>query len=143
MSNLHCACGAPIEDMMGERPADIGPEHWTPIWVHRKDSTTPCINPRPIENLLPERQDRARLSDEMRKLHGDVNRAADAMRVMRDAVREFGAQLDGMSAMLDAVHRTRRATINQVWDKLIESGEVGAAKLVREMLKAHDRGDWQ
>lgn len=142
MSNLHCACGAPIEDIMGERPADVAPEDWTPVWAHRKDSTTPCIEPRPIENLVQERQDRARLSDEIRRLHDGVNQAADAMNTMRFAVREFGAQLDGMSAMLDAVHRTRRATINQVWDKLIEAGEMGAAKLVREMLKASDRGDW-
>lgn len=137
-----CVCGAPIEDMMAVGNADLAPEDQVHHWIHSPGSDTRCLDARPDRQDGANREAREALSADMQKMHSALNNAEGRMHDMARTVAEATKALNGLGRALDAVRHERRATLNQVWDKLIEQGDMVGANIVRNMVKAHNRGDW-
>lgn len=128
-----CICGEQIK-LMDE---EVDPT-W---WVHVPGSGTPCMDAVPVKRTLAA-QGRKALSEKL----ADTGKRLD---LAGDEIRELKAQADAVLARLEALDAgvmdpatVRRATLNQVWDKLIDAGNITGAQVVMRMIGSLSEGDW-
>jgi hypothetical protein len=121
-----CICGLQIV-AMDASAAD-------PVWIHRVN-TTSCKEPTPGSVWTVTKYDRVELSAQWAEVGPSLDRAAIEMSTLRQQMNDVDASLSRMEARLVAPAVVRRATLNQVWDRLVDSGEMAAARIVMDMIK--------
>ena len=120
-----CTCGLPLV-AMDASAAD-------PVWIHRINAAA-CKEPVPATGL-PTKADRELLSQQWAEVGPGLDRAAIEMSALRQQMNDVDASLARMEARLTTPAVVRRATLNQVWDRLVDSGEMAAARIVMDMIK--------
>ncbi len=119
-----CVCGMRIV------PA---PQDGSVQWLHAPGNGTPHHQVVPVRGTLPDREP----TDLVGRLEA-AGRQIEDLKTQADAVI---AWLDALDARATAPAAVRRATLNDVWDRLIEINDLRAAGLVRGMIALLPEGD--
>ena len=130
---VQCVCGAPIE------PLDGDTEY--PMWTHvfpaqaalRAESK--CTDAIPAAGM-PTKQDRANLDTALARTGAGLAEAGREMAEMRAALDAVDARMAKLDAQLTSPATVRRATLNQVWDRLLDAGDLTGAAIVMKMINA-------
>lgn len=127
-----CICGDPIQLLDDNDPTS---------WIHTPGSSTPCLDAVPVKRTLAS-QGRKDLSERLADTGRRLDQAGTEIRDLKakaDAVIERLEKLDRAHLEPAAV---RRATLNQVWDKLMDAGNITGAQTVMRMIGQLNEGDW-
>lgn len=88
-----------------------------------------------LDDVMPTKADRELLSAQWAEVGPGLDRAAIEMSALRQQMNDVDASLSRMEARLTAPAVVRRATLNQVWDRLVDEGQLAAAQIVMNMIK--------
>lgn len=133
MSTERCVCGAAVQDLMAAANEDLPPEDRHSAWVHVPGSDTRCIAVRLVSQLdehklaVASAEQLAELSNRTRRAAGELERFQSALAELADEARDLHRSLDMPMAI-------RRATLRQVWHRMLSAGCLDGANLVREMM---------
>lgn len=83
----------------------------------------------------PTPQQREDLQAEWARVGTGLNKAGQEMREMRAALDAVDERMRKLDAELTKPSVVRRATLNQVWDKLLDAGHLAAAREVMKMIE--------
>ncbi|AMD42779.1 hypothetical protein SEA_XKCD426_38 [Streptomyces phage Xkcd426] len=119
-----CVCGLPIE------PLDDDLDY--PMWTHSIPAPK-CRDAIPAAGM-PTKQDRLDLAERWAEVGEGLDRAGREMAEMRQQMDDVDARLARLNEALTKPSVVRRATLNQVWDKLVDEGHMGAAAIVMRMI---------
>jgi hypothetical protein len=128
-----CICGEPIE----QPDADEDPTWWT----HRMGAKTPCTEPMPVKRTLAA-QGRTSLTERLADTGKRLDKAGDEIRDLKAKADAVLARLEALDAQAMSPQVVRRATLNQVWDKLMDAGNITGAQEVMKMIGRLSEGDW-
>lgn len=84
---------------------------------------------------LPTKADRERLDAEWARVGDGLDKAGREMTELRASLDAIDARMAALDKAVDSPDVVRRATLNQVWDKLMDAGNLAGATLVRDMLR--------
>lgn len=121
---VQCVCGAPIE------PLDDDIEY--PDWKHMFPMPK-CRDAIPAAGM-PTKADRARLDTELARTGAGLAEAGREMAEMRAALDAVDERMRKLDAQLTSPATVRRATLNQVWDRLLDAGDLTGAAIVMKMI---------
>ncbi|AKA61701.1 hypothetical protein SEA_YDN12_34 [Streptomyces phage YDN12] len=125
---VQCVCGAPIE------PLDEDTTY--PGWTHVFGvSTGKCTDAIPAAGM-PTKADREGLDAALARTGAGLAEAGREMAEMRAALDAVDARMAKLDAQLTSPATVRRATLNQVWDRLIDAGDLTGAAIVMKMIAA-------
>jgi hypothetical protein len=128
-----CICGEPIEQ--------VDPEDEPGWWTHRMGAKTPCTDPQPVKRTLAS-QGRKQLSERLADTGKRLDKAGEEIRELKAKADEVAARLEAMDRAHLEPAAVRRATLNQVWDKLMDAGNITGAQEVMKMIGKLGEGDW-
>jgi hypothetical protein len=128
-----CICGEPLYR--------VDPEDDPDWWIHRLGVRTPCTDPRPM-NQTPFDGGRRDLSEQLPGIGVKLTKVSSEIRALREKADLVAERLAALDAEVMSPSTVRRATLNQVWDRLVESGNITGAQLVQQMLSQLSEGDW-
>ncbi|APZ82201.1 hypothetical protein SEA_BABYGOTBAC_33 [Streptomyces phage BabyGotBac] len=121
---VQCVCGAPIE------PADDSTEY--PDWTHVFPMPK-CRDAIPAAGM-PTKADRESLDAALARTGAGLAEAGREMAEMRAALDAVDERMRKLDAQLTSPATVRRATLNQVWDKLLDAGDLTGAAIVMKMI---------
>ncbi len=124
--NVPCVCGGAIE------PMDESTEY--PAWTHQVPMPK-CREAIPAAGV-PTKQDRAELMHSLSDAGKQMAKAGRDMADMRAALDSVDERMRKLDAQLVSPATVRRATLNQVWDRLLEAGDLAGASVVMKMINA-------
>lgn len=124
-SDVPCVCGLPLV------PLDDDRDH--PMWTHAGHAPK-CRNAIPAAGM-PTKFDRADLHHKLADNSEKLAQAGQEMAALRATMDEVDARMARLDAQLTSPSVVRRATLNQVWDKLVDEGHMGAAATVMKMIQ--------
>jgi hypothetical protein len=127
-----CICGEQIEQV----DADDDPTWWT----HVRPGVTPCLDAVPVKRTLAA-QGRKALSERLADTGQRLDKAGQEIRDLKAKADDVARRLEALDAGVMEPATVRRATLNQVWDKLMDAGNLTGAQLVMRML-GQPEGDW-
>lgn len=84
---------------------------------------------------VPTQVDRKLLDDRLTEVNTGMAAAARDMAAIREALDETDHRMRELHARLLSPSTVRRATLNQVWDRLVDAGHLSAASIVMTMIK--------
>lgn len=128
-----CVCGEQIEQV----DAEDDPTWWT----HVRPGATPCTDAVPVKRTLAA-QGRKALSEKLADTGKRLDRAGGEIRELKAQADAVLARLEALDAGVMDPATVRRATLNQVWDKLIDAGNIRGAEVVMRMIGNLSDGDW-
>jgi hypothetical protein len=121
---MRCICGGTIRSYEFD-PGDMA-------WVHLCKGFTPCTEAAPADEQVPDHDDEiAEAGRKFKAAQVEVERA-------REEMAQVGDRLDRLNRNLLTANTVRRATLVQVWDRLIDAGHVAAAQIVTRMIESRD-----
>lgn len=129
-----CICGGELvqlETEPGEAP------WWTHVWGAPDGS--PCVDAAPVCDTV-RKQDRANLAEHFADTGKRLAKAGEEIKELKAKADDVLARLEALDAANTKPEAVRRATLNQVWDKLIDAGNITGAQLVMRMIG--QPGDW-
>ncbi len=130
---VQCVCGAPIE------PMDEDTEY--PMWTHvfpaqaALRSGSKCTDAIPAAGM-PTKADRESLDVALARTGAGLAEAGREMAEMRAALDAVDERMRKLDAQLTSPATVRRATLNQVWDRLRDAGDLTGAAIVMKMINA-------
>lgn len=127
-----CICGDPIQLMDDDDPTS---------WIHVPGSDTPCTDPIPVKRTLAA-QGRKSLSERLAEQGARMEKAGQEIRDLKAKADDVLARLEALDKAHLEPAAVRRATLNQVWDKLMDAGNITGATLVMRMIGNLSDGDW-
>lgn len=130
-----CVCGAELRDLNAEVMEDTPEDERWPMWTHVPGSDTRCTNPRRVADVFPDRALIVAVTEQMADLGDRTRRAAGEFERFQSMLAELIDESRGLTASLDMPGTVERATLNRVWDKLVDKGHLAAAQVVSEMLR--------
>jgi hypothetical protein len=83
---------------------------------------------------MPTQQDRAELALKLEENNYRLKSAGDDMQQLREQLDAIDNRMAKLDADLTRPSVVRRATLNQVWDRLIDQGHMAAASVVMKMI---------
>jgi hypothetical protein len=123
-----CVCGAPIRVM------DADTED--PWWTH--DAVAPaCLMAIPAAGM-PTGFDRKTLAERLRDQRDSFDRAADEIADLKRAVQKVVNHVAVLNTEAERFQHNERATLNRVWDRLTEVGDVVGASIVMRMIRGEE-----
>lgn len=123
---IKCVCGAAIE------PLDDDTDY--PMWSHVFGvSSGKCRDAIPAAGM-PTKQDRADLDTNLARMGAGLAEAGREMAEMRAAMDAVDARMKKLDEQLTSPATVRRATLNQVWYRLIDAGDLSGAAIVMKMI---------
>lgn len=125
---VQCVCGTPIEPM----DEDTTYPDWTHVYGV---STGKCKDAIPAAGM-PTKADRAELNGRLSIVGAGLAEAGREMAEMRVALDAVDARMAKLDAQLTSPATVRRATLNQVWDRLLDVGDLAGAAIVMKMISA-------
>ncbi|MGH6978922.1 MAG: hypothetical protein ACRED4_06495 [Brevundimonas sp.] len=120
-----CTCGAPVELVRYEGQTIVG---------HVVHGNNGCTDAR-LETHEPTPQERAELQATWDRVGKGLDRAGKDMAEMRAALDAVDERMRKLDAELTKPSVVRRATLNQVWDRLLDAGHLAAAREVMKMIE--------
>lgn len=130
-----CICGGELVDMDADEP-----DSTTPWWTHKRPGG-PCLDAVPASETIKS-QGRPGLSRQLTETGDRLTKAADEIRALREKADAVAARLEALDNTAMNPAQVRRATLMQVWDKLMDQGNITGAQLVMKMHGATAEGDW-
>lgn len=127
-----CVCGEKIEQVDAEDD---------PLWWTHVRPGAPCTDAIPVKRTLAS-QGRKALSEKLADTGKLLGRAGDEIRELKAQANAVLARLEALDAGVMDPATVRRATLNQVWDKLIDAGNIRGAEVVMRMIGNLSDGDW-
>jgi hypothetical protein len=130
---VQCVCGAPIE------PLDECTEY--PDWKHVSPFEASirvggkCTDAIPAAGM-PTKADRAELTNRLSIVDAGLTEAGREMAQVREALDAVDERMRKLGKQLTSPATVRRATLNQVWDRLLDAGDLAGAAIVMKMIKA-------
>jgi len=130
---VQCVCGAPIELMDGDTEY--------PVWTHvfpaqaALRAGSKCTDAIPAAGM-PTKQDRANLDTALARTGAGLAEAGREMAELREALDSVDERMRKLDAQLTSPATVRRATLNQVWDRLLDAGDLTGAAIVMKMINA-------
>ena len=103
------------------------------VWTHEHPAPE-CRDAAPATGL-PTKADRESLNEALARTGAGLAEAGREMAEMRAALDAVDARMAKLDGQLTDPATVRRATLNQVWDKLMDAGNLSGAALVRDMLR--------
>lgn len=132
----YCICGAYLEDVMASANAELAPEDRSrAVWRHVPGSDTRCTGPRRTADVLPDRQLAEATAEQMAGLISRTRRASGELETAQSMLAELAEEVSALRNVLDQPATIRRNTLLEVWDKLMTSGNLTGARLVRDMIQ--------
>lgn len=130
---VQCVCGAPIEPM----DEDTTYPDWTHVFPDQAAlrSGSKCTTAIPAAGM-PTKADRADLDTKLSQVGAGLDVAGREMADMRAALDAVDARMAKLDAQLISPATVRRATLNQVWDRLLDAGDMVGAAIVMKMISA-------
>lgn len=128
---VQCVCGAPIE------PMDDSTEY--PMWSHvfpfqaAVRAGSKCTDAIPAAGM-PTKADRESLDVALARTGAGLAEAGREMAQMRAALDAVDERMRKLDAQLTSPATVRRATLNQVWDRLLDAGDLTGAAIVMKMI---------
>lgn len=126
-----CICGDPIQ-LLDDEPN---------LWIHAPGSDTPCLDPAPAK-LTIAKQGRGDLTQRLTESGANLAKAGADIADLRAKADATLRRLEALDAQIMDPETVRRATLNQVWDKLTDSGNIAGATVVMRMIGNMSEGDW-
>lgn len=120
-----CTCGAPVQLVTDEDGTFL---------VHVILGNGGCTDAR-LSSHEPTPKDRTDLQAEWDRVGAGLDKAGQEMREMRAALDAVDERMRKLDAELTKPSVVRRATLNQVWDKLLDAGQLEAARVVMKMIE--------
>lgn len=130
MSDPRCVCGTIIKLI------DNDPDR--PEWIHTILPGVRCPEAIPAAGM-PTKADRTDLTEKLKSTGERLDKAAQDMRKLREQMDAVDRRMAALDAGAELPKNVRRATLNQVWDKLVDAGNMTGAAVVMKMI---DSGDW-
>lgn len=121
---MRCICGGII------RQYEFDPDDTA--WIHLSKGLTPCTEAAPVDDQVPDHD------DEIMKAGHKFKVAQIEVERAREEMAQVGDRLDRLNRNLLTANTVRRATLVQVWDRLIDAGHVAAAQTVTRMIESRD-----
>lgn len=128
---FRCICGDPIQ-LLDDEPN---------LWIHAPGSDTPCLDPAPAK-LTIAKQGREDLAQRLTESGANLAKAGADIADLRAKADATLRRLEALDAQIMDPETVRRATLNQVWDKLTDSGNIAGATIVMRMIGNMSEGDW-
>lgn len=130
---VQCVCGAPIEPL----DEDTTYPDWTHVFPAQAAlrSGSKCTDAIPAAGM-PTKADRESLDVALARTGAGLAEAGREMAEMRAALDAVDERMRKLDAQLTSPATVRRATLNQVWDRLIDAGDLTGAAIVMKMIKA-------
>lgn len=110
-----------------------------PGWSHYTYGHGGCMDPVPAAGM-PTKEDRTDLANRMRTTGRQLNRIGTELADIKSRAKEIVARLEALDQ--PSPESIRRATLNQVWDRLLDANQLAAAALVMRMVGNMNEGDW-
>lgn len=128
---VKCVCGAPIEPM----DEDTTYPDWRHVFPEQAALRTgsKCTDAIPAAGM-PTKADRESLDVALARTGAGLAEAGREMAEMRAALDAVDARMAKLDAQLTSPATVRRATLNQVWDKLLDAGDLTGAAIVMKMI---------
>lgn len=131
----YCVCGARVEDIMASANAELPAEDRSrPIWRHVPGSNTRCVEPQPTRNAGDRRLTQAAV-EQMVDLTRHTRRASGEVETMQSQLAELSEEVGALRRVLDQPATVRKNTLIEVWDQLMNVGNLDGANTVRDMLR--------
>lgn len=130
-----CVCGAEIRDFNAEWQDDLPVDERWPMWGHVPGSDTRCTKARRVADIFPDRDLITRTATQMAELGNRTRQARGEFERFQSLLAEVKDEAESLRRQLDQPDTIRRATLNQVWDKLVDRNEIAAAQIVRDMIR--------
>lgn len=124
----------------GERIVLVDPEDDPTWWTHADGAKTPCLDAVPVKRTLAS-QGRTSLTKKLADTGKRLDKAGAEIRELKAKADDIAARLERMDRAHLEPAAVRRATLNQVWDKMIDQGNITGAQLVMRLL-GQEPGDW-
>ena len=130
---VRCVCGGPIEPM----ESDTDDPAWTHVFPEQAALRvgSKCTDAIPAAGM-PTKQDRTDLHTNLARVGSGLAEAGREMAEVRAAMDAVDERLRKLDAALISPATVRRATLNQVWDRLLEAGDLSGAAIVMKMINA-------
>lgn len=96
---------------------------------------TAVANARSVETVEVS-HDRNTLTEGLTRMNAHLSAAGEQMASMREALDSVDERMKVLDAQLVSPSVIRHATLNEVWDKLMEEGNISGAMIVMDMIKA-------
>jgi hypothetical protein len=125
LSKVPCICGANLVPLDDDR--------LYPQWTHQSLGNEGCKEAVPAAGM-PTQQDRAELALKLEENNHRLKSAGDDMQQLREQLDAIDNRMAKLDADLTRPSVVRRATLNQVWDRLIDQGHMAAASVVMKMI---------
>lgn len=126
-----CICGDPIQ-LLDDEPD---------LWIHAPGSSTPCLDPAPAKQTIAT-QGRKQLSERLTETGANLAKAGSDIADLKAKADATLKRLEALDAQIMDPATVRRATLNQVWDKLIDEGNIAGATIVMRMISNMSEGNW-
>lgn len=123
---VKCFCGGLLQ------PLDDSTDY--PLWSHVAPMPK-CRKAIPAAGM-PTKQDRADLNVALAYTGAGLAEAGREMAEMRAALDKVDERMRKLDAQLTSPATVRRATLNQVWDRLLDAGDLVGADIVMKMINA-------
>lgn len=130
----YCVCGAAVRNVFESVNTDAKPEARKYVWVHLPGSDTRCVEPRPIRNAGDRRLTQAAV-EQMVDLTRHTRRASGEVETMQSQLAELSEEVSALHRVLDQPATVRKNTLIEVWDQLMNVGNLDGANTVRDMLR--------
>lgn len=128
---VQCVCGAPIEPL----DEDTTYPDWHHVFPEQAAlrAGSKCRDAIPAAEM-PTKADRESLDAALARTGAGLAEAGREMAEMRAALDAVDARMAKLDAQLTSPATVRRATLNQVWDRLLDVGDLTGAAIVMKMI---------
>ena len=137
----YCVCGAAVRNVWENAYQDLPPEERpAPRWSHVPGSDTRCTDVRLIRDLVPDGQMIRDTAQLMASLNDRARRARAELEGYPAVLAEVTEELARIRSTLDQPDTVRRATLVEVWERLVNGGQLPAAKIIMAIMR-ETKGD--
>lgn len=127
-------CGAAIRDINAPMEDESAEDCW-PIWRHVPGSDTACTKVHRAADVQPDRALITAAAEQMAQLGERTRRAAGEFEHYTSMMAELLDESRELKAALNQPRTIERATLNKVWDRLVDAGNMSGAATVGQMLR--------
>ena len=124
-AQVPCVCGLPL--------AVVDADTDQPWWTHKFPAPR-CFNAVPAAGM-PTRKDREVLTAQLTTMDAGLLAVGRDLQDLRHALDDVDEAVKALNAQLISPSVVRRATLNQVWDRLVDEGHMAAAAMVMKMIQ--------
>jgi hypothetical protein len=100
------------------------------------------VTPQDLAKPTDAPKGRSDLSERLAAAGERLDRAGEEIRELKNMSGQVLRRLEALDVAAMNPALVRRATLNLVWDRLIDDGNIGGAQMVMRMIDDLNKGDW-